>query len=1160
MRCTLLVFLLVCAAAGGYAQSLSNLRRSVISTKVDTVQIDTLSIAPGTFRVSNGEEAIDTAAFTLDFINSKLVWKKKSVAFQAIMVDSVVIQYRVFSFLFSKPYVNKDLNLIGRGSSSGTGYYSPGTGQPELFRVQGLTKNGSISRGITFGNNQDVFVNSSLNLQLAGKLSDNVEILAAITDENIPIQPEGNTQQLQDFDRVFIQISDSTNKLIAGDFDLRRPDSYFMNFLKRGQGASYSGIFNLSEQPKVKKRILKAGSAIAVSKGKFSRQQLAVIEGNQGPYRLTGNNGENFIIILAGSERVYLDGQLLTRGLQNDYVIDYNTAEIIFTARRLVTKDIRISLEFEYTDRNYARSLLYANTEFESDKLKLKLNLYSEQDSKNQPLTIQLDSAKKQLMADIGDSIQYAFISTADSVVFNSTNVLYQKKDTVSNGVIFTIYQYSTNPDRAFWQVNFSNVGVNRGNYIQEINAANGRVYRWVTPINGIPQGTFEPVTLLVTPKKQQLATFGSDYIFNKNNSITAEVGLSNYDVNLFSKKDKSNDEGLAGRINYTNTIPLSGDSANGWRLQNKVGFEFVNRNFKPLERFRNVEFERDWNINSASIYADEKISSFQTTLVNPKTGSFSYQLRSYTKGVYNGLMNSGNTNLTWNRFMVKANASYLSTKGVSNRTTFLRHYADVARSLGRIVVGVRENTEYNRFLNSTNRILFSNSYSFEDYQVYLNKSDSSKSKAGISYKKRIDRLPSNENLKLSAVAEEMNFFTDFSSNPRNSIRTMTTYRSLVIKDTILTRQEPGKILLNRIDHTATFRNGIVSAVTYYEVGTGQERRQEYYYLEVPAGQGVYAYIGDLNGNNVKDVDEFAIAAFSFQAKYIRVYVQTNNYISTRSNQFSEILTLSPAGNKSSSTGTVPLLHRFSNQTSVRLEKKTKDEALLSSLNPFNRTINDTSLVSTTTNVRNILYFNRTNPYYGLDFTLLDNRNKSFLANGFETRMLVSRTINIRWNVNRAVLVALFYENGEKSNRSEFFTSRDYKIFFDGVEPKITLQPGNSFRLSAAYKYTSKRNSIGNKEVTFLNRFILDAKYTTVNAGNINAKISVVNVKYGGSETSFLTYELLEGFKPGRNLTWGAAVQRNLGSSMQLSLNYDGTKLQGSPAVHTGGVQFRAFF
>ncbi len=69
-----------------------------------------------------------------------------------------------------------------------------------------------------------------------------------------------------------------------------------------------------------------------------------------------------------------------------------------------------------------------------------------------------------------------------------------------------------------------------------------------------------------------------------------------------------------------------------------------------------------------------------------------------------------------------------------------------------------------------------------------------------------------------------------------------------------------------------------------------------------------------------------------------------------------------------------------------------------------------------------------------------------------------------------------------------------------------------------------------------------------------------MKIIYNGENNTSVAFEMLEALQPGNNVTWNFSVLRTLAGNLQLTLNYSGRKTQENKAIHTGGVQLRAFF
>ena len=1133
--------------------SLSNLRRKSIPTKETIIVFDSLSIIPGTFSMVD----VSTADYVLDEINAKITWKKKPSN------DKVFIVYRVFPYKLNAVvhglnYDSIRFNFYGSKPFVFNNNEAQGS---KLFDFGNMNYSGSFGRGISFGNNQDAVVNSSLNLQLNGYIGDSLELTAAISDNNIPIQPEGNTQDLRDFDKIFMQIRKKSWQANFGDIDIRQNKNYFLNFYKRLQGASFQTENKVSKN--IFNSLLISG---AIAKGKFIRNEIQTFEGNQGPYRLRGANNELYFVVLANTERVFIDGQLLIRGEDQDYVINYNTAEISFTPKRLITKDTRLQVEFEYADRNYLNSQLYGNDEIIiNKKFKLSIAAFSNTDAKNSSINQDLSVGQKQFLSTIGNHLDSATYQSAVRDTFAINKILYKKVDTSYNGFHDSVYVYSNNKTDLLYSVSFLQVGFRKGNYTQVSGNANGRVYQWSQPnISGGRTGDYEPVVFLITPKSHQLISTVAEYAISAHTSIKTEFALSNYDINTFSRKDKGNDRGVAGKFHFITEGNVLQSHHKGLNLITQVDYEYVQDRFTPLERLRNVEFNRDWSLPFDAPIATEHLISSSIQLSDSKSNHIRYDLTNYIRSDhYNGLRQSIDHLMTWKGWRLADRINLTAFTNTNQKGSFLRPYIDISkqlRSFRNIQVGATFSAEENLLSNSVYDTLSPFSFGYNNWQVYLKSAENRLNKWGVTYFTRIDKVPIKNRLNNADRSHNLSVSTELLKNENHQLRVNVTFRKLEILDPALTRQKADESLIGRAEYNALAWKGLVTGSFLYELGAGQEQKREYTFIAVPAGQGEYTWI-DYNNNGIPELNEFEIAIYPDQKKYIRVLTPTNDYVKANYVQFNYSLDINPRAviNLHSSDGFHKLISRFNTNSTLQIAKKDVASGIFQ-FNPFSRKLVDTTLILLNSFLSNTVYFNRVNQKWGLDVTHRLSNNKSLLTYGFESRKLRDLTLRGRWNLNKSFMTSVINKFVLNELTTPKFANRNYKINEWSLQPTVSYIYASNLRVSLIYNYDNKENT-GGMEKAINNGLTSELKYNVLSSSTINARFTYNNILFtGGTANSTVGYVLLNGLLPGKNLLWNIELTKRLAGNIELNLEYEGRKPAETKVIHTGHASLRALF
>ncbi|MEZ5058192.1 MAG: hypothetical protein R2879_14250 [Saprospiraceae bacterium] len=1148
----------------------SNWRLRTIVTDTAWTKLDTLTIIPSSIVFKNISADKDLTADDYILKNQSVKFKTKG--------DSISVSYRVLPFDLGKPYFKIDTQYINQPLDKILIPYNPFAQEQKLPDFGKLNYNGTFSRGVSFGNSQNLVLNSNLNLQMTGRLTNDIEVLASVSDNSIPLQPEGNTAQLQEFDKVYIQLKRGQSSLTAGDYELGRPDGYFLNYFKKLQGATFSNTTRINENQSIGGK-----ASVAIARGKFARNILQPSEGNQGPYRLQGAEGERFIIVLSGTERVFMDGQQLQRGFQADYVIDYNTASITFTANRLVTKDSRIIVEFDYTDLSYLRSLVALDLNYKVGQSRVYYHLYSDQDSKNSFADGTLSDMDKLALRNAGDAEGGALIPGVDRLdEFNALRVTYKIRDTIICGIQDSILIYSTNPDSAIYTARFTDVGPNNANYIlSETQSANGRIYEWVAPVNCIPQGNYAPLIQLAAPRQQQIMTLGAETPVFKGR-LTTEVALSKLDQNLFSERDKGDDLGYALRSNFSRQFKL-GKEEKGWTIDTDLGYEFVQENFTFISPFRPQEFARDWNLtqtvngqlgNNDLAAANEQWATAGFDLKQKEQFGLSYDFGGFWRtSNYNGDKHSSLVYFRKDGWNAQAEGSILSSNSDFENTLFYRPGISLRKTFTsgenkerKWILKGNATREFNERRLAGTDTLSQTSFGFDKASLGFERLVSDAFTTGITGSRRWDYLPIDSlDLSLSSIADELSFTGNWKQSKTANLEWNFSYRNLQVFEASQIAAESAETYLGRLNYNFSAWKGTLKSTTGYELGTGQEPKIEYNYLRVNDGEGTYQW-NDYNDDGVAQQNEFEIAVFQDSASFVRVSNLTSDFIKTNNAIFNQSILLEPRAIWFTEKGWKKTISRFSIQSISQIIRKVKDEEGISQWNPFELNIADTALVATNVSSRNTIFFNRADPVYDLQFSYNANQNKLVITTGFEDRNLEELVLNGRWNFVKSLSFRNKITRQINGNTAENFTNRNYKFESWQWEPSLNWQAGTKIRTVFSYNWqnnytfeTTESTTSFSQAVAIESNLNLSGKQGG-KATALRVKFTYAEVKFDGNANSPVGYAMLDGLRNGQNYLWDFSLDRQLVKNIRLNLSYNGRKTGTGNIVHIGRAQVAAVF
>jgi len=1015
---------------------------------------------------------------------------------------------------------------------------------------EGIKRSGSLSRGFSVGTNQDMKLNSGMRLQFSGKLSDDLEVVAALTDQNIPIQPEGTTERLEELDQVFIKVKHTNAAATFGDFQIESNIGEFGKLKRKTQGLEGEVFFGDT----------RGKGILAGSRGKFNTNQFLGIDGNQGPYRLSGINNEQLIIVIAGTERVFIDGEQLKRGENNDYTIDYSLAEITFTIKRLIISASRIVVDFEYTDREFERNLFGGNasTTFWDNKVKLTVSAFNEGDDENNPIDITLSDEDKRILEQAGNERNEAVKSGVTLAEKDSTGKrigVYSLIDTLILGEEYAYLKYSPGEDSAKYNATFSFVGTKLGDY-NRISIGN---YYFV----GKGEGDYLPVVFIPMPQQKQVGNIVMEVRPLENLRINAEFAGSSFDQNKLSDIDDNQNYGRAHNIKVE--LEKSRFNIGGLTL-GEVGFSyrerFVQDRFTTLDRLNSVEYRRDYNITDSE-NADETLREAKLILqpIQNIIANINYGYLKRGESFKSNRIFGDFNFLDRSNYMIHYDYDYVNTSQTSFNTNWLKQNASASFTLGNFTSGIDFLFENREERNSQSDSITQSSFKFSEVGAFIQLAKVGGVDVIAKYSLRDESFPldgimekqsqsdlQNISLKYRAI-KEANFSLDFTLRNKKYTDKFKEI-GLLDNNSVLIRS------MNKFNFWQNFINGDL----FYEASTQSTARLERVFVRVQYGEGNYRYLGDLNNNGIADEDEFVQDIYD--GDYILLNVPTSELFpvvnlktSTRWKvNFSKVL-------KRNKSLWAKILNPIFTETFLRLDEYS-DEEEISKILLLNKSalMNDSTTIRGANSFQQDLFLFKNKPDLSFRFRYLQNNKLNQYSNGNEVGNFIERSLRVRFRMVKEIRNQTDYVNQTDNLSSETNSNRTRMLSINTLTSDFSYRPIQNIEVGFKVSASESIDNLPESPTKLSsNSQLIRFTYSFTNKGRLRLEAERSELTDNGTENQ-IPYEMLRGKVVGINYFWRVNFDYRLADNLQITLNYLGRKQGADSIVHNMRTEARAYF